>query len=356
LTYCHALRTLGAEVEAWTFTKGGALLDELASDGFATRNLGLCKHTHLLSPSRVLASALADSAPDWVHAHTYEMAVHASRAKVAGAINGLVITHHDARLRWSRRIIAWPYRRVPEIVTAPSPSCAMRIASWYGYPLDRVMALPHYCSEAHLNPPPRNEALAEQLGLSDAYPVITWVGRLQQNKGHADLLHAFRRIIEQYPTARLVFVGDGKHGPRLQNLAKDLQLAEKVVFAGYRNDVPALLALADIFACPSHAECNCNAVLEAMAAGKPIVATVVGGPVDYICDGESGLLVPISQPRALADAILQVASDHHFAQRLGEAARIAVQQHFSMEQFVARLEEVFMKAIHQQELQGSRGP
>ena len=355
LRYCHAVRSLGAEVEAWVFEEGGSLLEELADDGFATRTLGLSKHTRRFSPSRALTSALADSAPDWVHAHSYEMGVHASRAKVAGAVNGLVITHHDARLRWSRRIIGWPYRRVPDIVTAPSPSCAKRIASWYGYPLDRVMALPYYRSEANFSLPPNNEALAEQLGLSDAYPVIIWVGRLQRNKGHADLIRAFRSIIEYYPSARLVLVGDGKHGSRLQRLARDLQVAEKVVFTGYRNDVPALLALADVFACPSHAECSCVAVQEAMAAGKCIVSTVVGGPMDYVSDGESGLLVPIGRPEALADAILRVASDRDFARQLGQAARTAAQQHFSMERFVAGLEEVYAQAIGQQDLRGSRG-
>ena len=347
--YCHALRELGAEVEAWVFKPEQAMLEELADDGFPTRVLGLRVQSHCWSSSRALASALADSAPDWVHAHSYSAGLHASRAKAAGAINQLIITHHDARLRWSRCIMAWPYRRVPDVVIAPSPSCAKRIASWYGYPQDRVTTFPLPVNTACFDPPACKEELARELGLVDAFPVIIWVARMQKEKGHADLLHAFRTVAKHYPSARLVFVGDGKHGPHLQNLSRRLALSEQVLFTGLRSDIPALLSVADIFACPSHAEALCMAVQEAMASSKPVVSTACGGPSDHISDGENGLLVPIGQPKALAEAILRVAGNVALAERLGEAGRAYAQEHFSMDQFVAGLADVYMAATDHHE-------
>ena len=347
--YCHALRELGADIEAWTFAPDQAMLQELADDGFPTRVLGLLKHSHRWSSSRALASELANSAPDVVHVHSYETGLHASRAKAAGAINQLIITHHEPRLRWSRRLFGWPHRMAPDMVTAPSPGHARALQRWFGYPPDRVVDLTHpVLNDAFFNPPPVDEVLARDLGLTDAYPVIIWVARLKKHKGQTDLIHAFRTILEHYPSARLLIVGSGSYGREIQRLTERLRLNEHVMLTGRRSDVPALLQLADIFACPSHKEGFAIAIQEAMAAGKPVVSTVVWGSCDHISDGENGLLVPIGQPRALADAILMLAADPALAKRLGEAARLYARQHFTMERFAARLGEIYMKVLNEQ--------
>ncbi len=343
--YCHALRELGADVEAWTFAPDQAMLQELADDGFPTRVLGLLKHSHRWSSSRALASELANSAADVVHVHNYETGLHASRAKAAGAINRLIISHHDPRLRWSRRFFAWPHRMTPEMVIAPAPSSAIHIQSWYGYAAGRVVALPMPVNKACFDAPARQEELARELGLMDAYPIIIWVSRLKRHKGQHDLIHAFRAIVEHYPSARLLIVGSGSRGDFLKNLTKRLRLTEQAILTGSRKDVPDLLQVADIFACPSHAETLCMAVQEAMAARKPIVSTAVWGPCDYISDGDNGLLVPIGQPRALADAILRLAADPALAKRLGEAARAYAQENFSMDKFVAGLANIYTRVI-----------
>jgi len=345
MIYSRALRELGAEVEAWTFAPDQAMLAELAAEGFTTRVLGLLKHSYRLSSSKALAAALADSAPDWVHAHSYETVLHASRAKAMGAFKHLMICQHDARLRWPRRLYAWSHRTAPEMVIAHTPTHANTLATWYGYPPERVVALPlpvsDACFEAHV----RQKALADELGVAGAYPVVTWVGRLQREKGHADLLWAFRTVVARFPAARLLLVGSGKHGDYLENLARRLGLREHVVFTGVRGDVPQILALTDVFACPSHAETLCMAVQEAMAAGKPVVSTDVSGPHDYIADGENGLIVPIGRPKPMAEAILRLAGEADLARRLGQAARAYAQEHFSTTQFVTGLGSIYVRAI-----------
>jgi len=166
--YCHALRELGADVEVWSFSESAQALTELVTAGFPVRRLGLSKHAYRLSTTRALTEALAEDPPDWVHAHHYEAIVHASRARLAGAAKALIVNHHDSRLRWSRRIMAWPYRHVPDVVIAPSPSAARHLGAWYGYPPDRLVALPHRIVDDLIPSPGRNEALAEELGLTGA--------------------------------------------------------------------------------------------------------------------------------------------------------------------------------------------
>jgi glycosyltransferase involved in cell wall biosynthesis len=343
--HAHALRRMGAEVHVWAISQGGAALDQLADEGFPTRVLGLKKHSHRFSTSRALARELAVAEPDWVHAHTYEPALHASRAKVYGAIRGLIVSHHDARLRWTRRLFNWPYRSVPDAVIAPSPTTARIYERWFGYPHDRMHILPYPLPDIFFAEPARDEDLARSLGLSGRYPVLMWVARLQRNKGHADLLRALGVVVAQYPDTLLLVVGQGKIEEELRELAAKLGLASNVRFLGTRHDVPALLPLTDVFVCPSHAETLCMAVQEALSMGRPVVSTATWGPADHIRDGETGLLVPIANGAALAQGILRLTAEPELAMRMGEAAREYARDRFTDACFEKNLLGVYLAAM-----------
>jgi glycosyltransferase involved in cell wall biosynthesis len=343
--YARALRTLGANVEVWTISGGGPLLDELAADGFPNRILGLAKHSHRFSTSRALAKALAEHKPDWVHAHNYEPALHASRARKWGAIPGLIVTHHDPRLRWTRRLFNWPYRNVPDAIIVPSASGARAYQRWLRFPAERMSVLANPLPDVFFADPARDEAVAGELGLSGRYPVMAWVGRLGRLKGHADLLQAMTSIVGRYPRALLLLVGRGKLEEELHQLTNKLGLSENVRFLGHRSDGPALLALLDIFVCPSHGEVLCTAISEAMAMGKPVVSTTVWGAEDQIRHEESGLLVPIGDVRALGEAILRLADDRDFAERLGRSAEAYARDRFTGATFLDNLLRIYLGVI-----------
>lgn len=164
-------------------------------------------------------------------------------------------------------------------------------------------------------------------------PVVGNVARLSEQKGHRYLLEAVPLVLERHPSARFALVGDGELRGELEALAESLGVAGHVEFLGRRDDVPELLATFDVFALPSLFEGLCLAVIEAQAAGVPVVATPVGGIRETVVDGETGLLVPPRDAAALAAAIVRLLDGPEEAARLAASARTRVGR-FSVERMV----------------------
>lgn len=343
--YCQALRDLGAKVEVVLLGGGDVGAEQLQADGFPTHQVSAPKHSWRRATSQAVATVLASIAPDIVHARCYDAAIHASRAIAAGLPARLIITHPDPVERLDRRLRAWPYRHLPIRVISGSPSSSRAHQRWYRYPPERCVVLANPVCDEFFSPPPRDENLAAQLGVANAYPVVIWTARLIARKGHADLLRAWREVVAEYPNGRLLIVGDGKLQAKLPHLAERLGVAESVVFTGFRPDVVRLLALSDILACPSHLDTLCMSVFEAMAAGIPVVSTRVWGPIDHIQDGVNGLLVPIGAWQELAAAIKRLAGDRDLARRLSEAGRAYAQENFSYEAFKTGLGRIYLAAL-----------
>jgi glycosyltransferase involved in cell wall biosynthesis len=123
-----------------------------------------------------------------------------------------------------------------------------------------------------------------------------------------------------------------------------------VVFAGHRTDVPEILQALDIFVLPSNWEGLPNAVLEAMAAGLPVVATRVGGVPEVVVEGQTGILVPPRDPNALADALLTLLRDPNLRRRMGQAGRQRVQEYFSVDQMVSKTETLYEQLLSEKGL------
>lgn len=176
-------------------------------------------------------------------------------------------------------------------------------------------------------------------------PLLGTVGRLHPQKGLPDLLIGFQSIKGTYPAAHLLIVGDGECRADLERQAQQLGIAGAVTFAGLRDDVPQLLALLDVFVLTSLWEGLPNAVLEAMGAGLPVVATAVGGTPEAVVNGETGLLVPPRDPDALAQAINNLLHMPDLRRKMGQAGRERVAQYFSVECMVKRTEELYQKLL-----------
>jgi glycosyltransferase involved in cell wall biosynthesis len=150
-------------------------------------------------------------------------------------------------------------------------------------------------------------------------------------KGQGDLLVAMRDVLREVPEARLALIGEGERRALLERLARELGIAEQCRFLGARRDVPALLSRSALAVSASHAEGISNAILEAMASRRPVVATAVGGTPEVVKDGQSGFLVPPGAPAQLAARIVALLRHPQRARRMGEVGRGIVESEFGLE-------------------------
>jgi glycosyltransferase involved in cell wall biosynthesis len=188
-------------------------------------------------------------------------------------------------------------------------------------------------------------SVREELGIPADVPVVAVLGRLVRDKAHDDALRAFATILSRQPAARLLIAGGGKLEGEIRSLAAELAPAGSVIFAGHRNDVPAVLDASDVVLVTSHREGMPHVVLEAMAAGKPIVATRVAGIPEMIEHGREGLLVDAGATDAAAGEVLSLLGDRALAERLGAAARRRVLGEFSITTMIDRVEACFAAEI-----------
>jgi len=174
---------------------------------------------------------------------------------------------------------------------------------------------------------------------------IVMVANLRPEKGHDVLIDAAPDILARFPDAAFEIVGGGPERKALVARAASRGVLDAFSFLGHRDDVPARLAEADIFVLPSRSEAFPNAVLEAMAAGLPVVASAVGGILEILDDGRTGLLTPPDDPQALADRAMALMADRPLADSLGGAARAEATSRYSFERMVGSFDALYASEL-----------
>lgn len=200
--------------------------------------------------------------------------------------------------------------------------------------------------------PTATDRLRRKWKIPPTSPVIGTLARFDEQKGHVVLLEAMARVLQRRPRARALLVGEGPLRQAVEQKAHALGLSHAVVLTGLRRDVPQVLALLDLFVLPSLWEGLPVSVLEAMAAGRPVVATRVGGVPEAVEHGVTGLLVPPRDPRALAAAIIRLLEDAELRRSMGRAGRERVEQQFSIAATVRRTEALYERLLRQNGIGG----
>jgi glycosyltransferase involved in cell wall biosynthesis len=220
-----------------------------------------------------------------------------------------------------------------DAIIAMTPESVAELAS-IGYPPARVLKVTNGIS---LLPNVTRIPSSTSVAVSAVF-----VGRLVQQKGLLDLLHAWGAVkaCATCP-ATLRLIGDGPQEAELRALVLALDLGESVEFCGYHGDVPAELAKADLFVLPSYAEGNSNAILEAMRAGLPIIATRVGGASIQVGREGEPFLVPVGDRDALADRLLELIEDESLRLRMGAAMRARIESVFAIDRIAAIYEQAY---------------
>jgi glycosyltransferase involved in cell wall biosynthesis len=293
-----------------------------------------------------LAAHFRDVRADVVHNHMFRAEVLGTKAAIAMSEAGtrkpfVVSTVHSSRVRSAAdrellreltpamdRLIA--VSRAIERKVADEDRASVPVSLIYnGIDLDRYDHQEPCCT------------LREEYGMEPGAEIVGVVARLEPEKGHPTLLDAWPTVLRHCADAYLLIVGEGTERQSLEAQARALRVAHRVVFAGRRDDIPAVTAALDVAVLPSYREAQGLTVLEAMALGRPVVASNVGGIPEMIDDGVTGLLVPPHDAPALAAAIVRLLADHPFADRLARAGHDVVHDRFCVERMVRDIEAIY---------------
>ena len=185
----------------------------------------------------------------------------------------------------------------------------------------------------------------KEFGIKSSEKIITIIGRLHQQKGHCYFLKAAQIIVKKKPNVKFLIVGDGPLGSQLRDMSNDLKISKNVIFAGLRNDIPQILAMSDISVLTSLREGFSITVLESMAAGKPVIATNVGGNSEIIEHGKTGFIIQPKSPEDMALYSLNLINNQELAKRMGQEAEKRV-LNFSIDRMVEKTENLYKFLIH----------
>ncbi|HEX8200995.1 MAG TPA: glycosyltransferase [Isosphaeraceae bacterium] len=362
----HSLGVGGAEVLAVRLARrlGGsfrfvfACLDERGPLGDQLAGEGLAVHVLGRRPGvdgrclRRLGGLLRREGVGLVHAHQYTPFFYAAAARLGAARPPIAFTEHGRtfpdyrrpkRVVANRLLLRWRDR-----VVGVGHDVRRALVEHEGIPPGRVEVIYNGIDMAPIAPaddPEARDRARRELGVGPEDFVAIQVARLDPVKDHPLALRALARVVARRPEARLVVVGEGPEAETIRGEVRRLGLDGAVRLLGLRGDVPALLAGANLGLLTSRSEGIPLTVIEAMAAGLPVLATRVGGLGEVVADGQTGLLVPPGDDGALADAWLRLADDPDLRRQMGAQGRRRAVADFSEGRMVEGYRRLYQEML-----------
>lgn len=300
--------------------------------------------SYLAGGLRDLARLCASIRPDVIHCHLSDAVFLGFAASFFYKGSRVMLTKHtpvlfpersnlDPRNLLRKAAVLLIYRNI-RYIAAVSEEIRRNLLQGLGLSRDRVVTIPNGV-EIPASARGKSEAAREALDLAPNETVILTVGRLVPVKGQTYLIEAMARLVDRYPTLTLLIAGEGPCRNELEKRIEDLGLIGRVRLLGYRKEVLRLYDTADVVVFPSLSEGTSLAIIEAMAAGRPIVATSLGGNLDLLQHKHTALLVRPEDAESLAEAVAQCMADPALATRLGGAARRKALAEHGIERTVA---------------------
>ncbi len=364
----YALEMGGSEMLAWRIAKAlnmgsrygcsiyalqgsGSLAEILAGDGIPAQAFWKTGRFDVRLIFR-LAKQFRKDRVQMLHTHHLGQLLYGG---IAGRLAGARVIHTEheyytlSRLRLQRLLRALCL--FTDAVTTVSEPVTEFLHNQVGIPARKIKMIPNGVDVTRFSTAKPIDRVA--LGCRDRDTVIGCVARLEPEKGHAILLKAFRKLSGRHPYAKLLLIGDGAERGRLEQLSSELGLKDSVLFTGVRRDVPELLSACDIVVLASTQEGLPIAILEAMAAGKPVVATQVGSVPEIVINGETGLLVQPGEVDSLTEALKALIAGKVERQRLGTNGFDLVSTRYSFDQTIARYMALYDSALSVKVAQGT---
>ena len=295
-----------------------------------------------------MARFFRDEQIDVVHTHDcYTNFLGVAAARLAGvplAIASKRWTHHVyPQHRWTNRVAY----RLAHAVTANSAAVAASVSRDERIAARRVLVTLNFLDESafELPAPGESEALRTSMGFGSEHVVFAILARLRAEKDHKFLLTAFAQVVRRHPEVRLLIIGDGPERASIEADIVKLSLEAHVVLTGHSSAPRPLLAAADVAVLTSRHEGFPNALLEAMAAGRPVISTAVGGVVDAVQSNRNGMLVALDDLGGFVMAMSAMVNDVALRTHLGQTARADAIERFRAGTVVPRLEQLYRTLI-----------
>jgi glycosyltransferase involved in cell wall biosynthesis len=273
-----------------------------------------------------------------------------------------IINTHSSRDSWIATIGAWlsgrkhivvrtrhlaigikkslTYTLLPDKIVTVS-EYVRRLFMDQGIQPDKVITIPSGIDLMKFDPSKTDNTLREEIGINQADPLVVMVAILRFNKGHYYFVNAAKKVIEDFPDTKFLIVGDGPQRKNIERYVNELDLRNNVLMLGLRDDIPRILASADIYVMPSLREGMGQSTMEAMAMGVPVIVSNVGGLPELVIDNQTGIVVPPKDVSSLAKAMITMLSDKEKSRRLAEAARQSIRDKYSIERTIDKTLELY---------------
>lgn len=345
---CNRLRNEGHHVCVVTLKTGWLTkkLSEIAVESIVLENNNFFDPQFFMNLLRIVR----EKKIDLIHSHEFLMNSYGTAVSMVARCPIIVTVHGKGYYidKWRRRAVYWLVGRCAFRTVAVSenlkkfliekikipPSCISVISN--GVDADRFFP----CDEEISN------RVKHEYGVRGI--VIGAVGNLYPVKGHIHLIRAARRVVDEYEEADFVVIGKkNDYSSVLDAEIQRLRLEDHFRFLGFRDDIPQLMPMIDIFVLPSNEETFSIATLEALASSKPVVATRCGGPEEIVTDGKDGFLVPPGTPEKLAEKILELIKNPDLRRAFGEAGQTLVRERFTTEVMFGRYKHLYEEAWKQ---------
>ena len=298
--------------------------------------------------------------PDVIHAHDPHAVAMASlalsigsAAAKAGPMPALVVARRvDFHLK-NNSFSRWKYRQVDCFIAASEAIRRMLVGD--GVPPERTVTVHEGIDVEHVVGAPAVN-VHEAFWLPHGSPVVGNVAALVPHKGQRYLIDAAHLVVQQLPDARFVILGEGEAREHLEKQIHEHRLEKHVLLPGFRTDVLGCIKGFDLFVMSSITEGLGTSLLDAMACARPIVGTRAGGIPEIVEHGVNGLLVPIRDPAALADAIVRMLKDPVMRRRMGDAGFARVNERFTVDRMVSETAAVYARLAGRPRAAGSEPP
>ncbi len=327
------------------YLKGeGKLAGDFRNAGFKVFNLQMRNRVDLGALIR-LYRLLRQENIRIIHTHLIQADICGFVAgKIAGVPVIISTKHNPDKFRKRFSICVWLdgiFSNHSDRVIAVSYAVKDFLIKWEKISKDRFTVIHNGVDLREFNVDTDIPAKKRELGISLSSQVIGSVGRLDHQKGHMFFLKAIPKILEDVPDVKFVFVGDGPLRNKLEETSRELKVNQNIIFTGVRHDIPEILSIMDVFVLPSIFEGFGIVLLEAMAMGKPIVASRVGGIPEIVNDGLTGVLVEPANPSAIASSVVKLLKKTVEAKRIGNAGRAEVERKFTADAMARKIEGVY---------------